>query len=221
MLGRACILLLFVTLAPAGGAGGGVADGVIAVVGDTPILVSDLRLAQAVRLVPREDDAGAWGRKLLDARLRLEVEYQDLTAGETLRVTADPGPVLERLAGAAGGRAALERRLAAWGLSTGDLEDLASRIATVEQAVETRFRRGIRISAAEIEEAYREELAPRVRAGGGTAPPLEDVRDRLGRLLAERRLNKRLERWLREAGERYPVIRYRPWTAEPEPAAAP
>lgn len=208
-------------LAAGSGAGGGVADGVIAVVGETPILVSDLRLAQAVRLVPREDDAAAWGRRLLDARLRLEMEYQDLTAGGAVRSTANPQPVLQRLAESAGGRAALEGRLAALGLSWGDLEDLALRIATVERAVETRFRRGIRISPAEIEAAYRDELAPRVRADGETPPPLGEVRDRLRVLLAERRLNQRLERWLQEARERYPVIRYRTWTAEPEPAATP
>ena len=59
---------------------------VLAVVGNTPILFSDLELAALVRLV--EPEAGeaeaAFRSRLLDARVRLELQFRDLEDGGLL-----------------------------------------------------------------------------------------------------------------------------------------
>ncbi len=196
-------------------------DGVVAVVGQVPILVSDLRLAQTVHLVAPDPDLERWGRRLLDARIKLELEYQDLTSGSAIRRQVDSGPALERLLAAGGGREHLLATIQPLGLGTADVEDLAVRLATVEAGIDSRFRRTVRISPDELHTAYAEELAPEIVRRGGTPPPFEEVEDQLRKLLSERRLNQRLERWLAEARERFPIVRYRTWTAEAESSDTP
>ena len=53
---------------------------VLAVVGTTPILLSDLELAALVRLVDAEPEeaANTYRSRLLDARIRLEIEFRDI-----------------------------------------------------------------------------------------------------------------------------------------------
>ena len=220
LAGTAAILLL--ALAVPGRAGAqAVADGVLAVVGDVPILVSDLRLAEAVRLAPQENDLDRWGAALLDARIRLELEYQDLTVGGLARRRMDTASAMARLLEAGGGREAVLARIAPYGLGLADLEELALRVAAVEEAIHVRFEGAIHVSDEEIRSVYASELAPAVRRRGKTPPPLETVRDDVRRLVAERKLNRRLEAWLAEARTRFPVVRYRPWRAEAGLAAAP
>lgn len=202
-----------VFLASISGAQERLEDGVVAVVGQVPILVSDLRLAETVHLVAPDPEPERWGSRLLDARIKLELEYQDLTSGGTIRRQADSGPALQRLLTAGGGREHLMAVLRPFGIGMADVEDLAVRLATVQAAIDSRFRRTVRISLDELHTAYAEELVPEIVRRGGTPPPFEEVEDRLRKLLSERRLNQRLERWLAEARERFPVVRYRTWTA--------
>jgi len=216
----AAVLLAILVVLPAA-AGERLEEGVVAVVGDVPILVSDLRLAEAVRLAPPEEDPARWGEALLDARIRLELEYQDLTVGGLARRRVDPGPALQRLFEAGGGRDAVLARIAPYGLGLPDVEELALRVAAVEEAIHVRFEGSIHVSDEEIRTVYGSEIAPEIRRRGERPPPLESLRDRIRRLVAERKLNERLEAWLAEAGTRFPVVRYRPWRAEAGLAAAP
>ncbi len=216
----AAVLLAILTAVPVA-AGERLEEGVVAVVGDVPILVSDLRLAEAVRLAPLDEDLDRWGEALLDARIRLELEYQDLTAGGLARRHLDAGPALERLLVAGGGRDAVLARIAPYGLGLSDVEELALRVVAVEEAIHVRFEGSIHVSDEEIRSVYGSEIAPEIRRRGETPPPLESVGHRIRRLVAERKLNDRLEAWLAEAQTRFPVVRYRPWRAEPGLAAAP
>jgi len=216
------VFLALLAVPPVSGAQGvEVEEGVVAVVGDMPILVSDLRLAEAVRLVPPEDDPDRWGAALLDARIRLELEYQDLTAGGLARRQVDSAPALARLLESGGGRRAVLARIAPYGLGLPDLEELALRVAAVEEAIHVRFKSSIHVSDEEIRTVYAEEIAPEIRRRGEAPPPLETLEERIRRLVAERKLNRRLEAWLAEARTRFPVVRYRPWRAEPDLAATP
>ena len=184
-------------------------------VGDAPILVSDLRLAEAVQLAPAEDDLSRWGQALLESRIRLELEYQDLTSGGLAHREVDATGALERLVAAGGGRDAVLARLRPYRLGMADLQELALRVATVEEAIHVRFEAGIRVTPGEMRSVYEQEIVPEVRKRGGTPPPYDTLREKLHRLVAERKLNHRLEEWLVEARTRFPVVRYRSWKAEP------
>jgi hypothetical protein len=186
-------------------------DEVAAAVGTTPILRSDLRLAELVRLerpAPGES-AEDFGTRLLDARIRLELQFRDLEASGTLyRLDIDLGPARARLLERAGGDAAVEAALVANGLTAADLDELALRIAVVEAFIEQRLRPRVRIGSDELTAAYRELVAGPIEAAGQNPPPLESVQEELHRLLAERALNDEIERWLASASEQIEVTRF-------------
>jgi hypothetical protein len=186
-------------------------DEVAAAVGTTPILRSDLRLAELVRLeepAPGES-AEDFGARLLDARIRLELQFRDLEASGTLyRLDLDLGPARARLVERAGGEAAVEAGLAVNGLTSADLDELALRIAVVNAFIEQRLRPRIRVGSDEIRAAYQELVAGPSEAAGQSPPPLESVQGELHRLLAERALNDEIERWLLAAAEQIEVTRF-------------
>lgn len=188
-----------------------VIDEVAAAVGTTPILRSDLRLAELVRLEEPEpgESAEDFGARLLDARIRLELQFRDLEASGTLyRLDIDVGPARAGLVEQAGGDAAVEAALMANGLTAADLDELALRIAVVDGFIEQRLRPRVRVGTDELRAAYQELVAGPIEAAGQSPPPLESVQEELHRLLAERALNDEIERWLRAATEQIEVTRF-------------
>lgn len=188
-----------------------VIDEVAAAVGTTPILRSDLRLAELVRLEEPEsgESAEEFGARLLDARIRLELQFRDLEASGTLyRLDIDVGPARAGLVERAGGDAAVEAALMANGLTAADLDELALRVAVVDAFIEQRLRPRVRVGSDELAAAYRELVAGPIEAAGQSPPPLESVQEELHRLLAERALNDEIERWLSAATEQIEVTRF-------------
>jgi len=186
-------------------------DEVAAAVGTTPILRSDLRLAELVILeepAPGES-VEDFGTRLLEARIRLELQFRDLEASGTLyRLDIDLGPARARLVERAGGDAAVAAALAANGLTAADLDELALRIAVVDAFIEQRLRPRVRVGSDELTAAYQELVAGPIEAAGQSPPPLESVQEELHRLLAERALNDEIERWLLAASEQIEVTRF-------------
>lgn len=187
-----------------------VVEEVLAVVGSSPILDSDLRLAALVGLV--DGATGDAGRSdLLRARVRLELQFTDLeTTGTLFRLDLDVDAALDQLVERGGGTDAVSQRLANAGFSWDDVRDLAVRVAAVTAYVEQRLRPRIRVTPEELEAAYAGELVPRLESLGETPPPLPEVRDLLQRLVTERRLNEQIEEWLRTARTQHPVTVFRP-----------
>jgi len=186
-------------------------DEVVAAVGTTPILRSDLRLAELVRLIeptPAES-AEAFGTRLLEARIRLELQFRDLEASGTLyRLDIDVSSARTALVERAGGDAAIAPALAASGLTAADLDELALRIAVVNAYVEQRLRPRVRVGADELRAAYQELVVAPIEGTGQTAPPMESVQEQLHLLVAERALNAEIERWLASAAEQIEVTRF-------------
>ncbi len=187
-----------------------VVEEVLAVVGNTPILYSDVTLAAAVRLLdPATEIEGQYRSRLLDARIRLEVEYRDLEeSGLLFRLDLDPQRARDALIIRGGGAEVLERELSASGLSWPDLEELALRIAAVDAYVEQRLRPRVSVSMEEIDAAYQELLVAEIATTDEPPPPVAVVQDQLRALLVERKLNEEIERWLVRAGERQEVTRF-------------
>jgi hypothetical protein len=187
-----------------------VVEEVLAVVGNTPILYSDVTLAALVRLVePTGEIEEEFRSRLLDGRIRLEVEYRDLEeSGLLFRLDLDPQAARNMLIARGGGTENLERGFASSGLSWPDLEELALRVAAVDAFVEQRLRPRVAVSLEEIEVAYQELLVAEIATADEPPPPLAVVQEQLRTLLVERKLNQEIERWLTRARERQEVTRF-------------
>lgn len=187
-----------------------VIEEVLAVVGNTPILYSDVTLAALVRMVePTTEIDRQYRSQLLDARIRLEVEYRDLEeSGLLFRLDLDPQRARSALITRGGGTEMLESKMSASGLSWPDLEELALRIAAVDAYVEQRLRPRVAVSMEEIDAAYQELLVAEIATTDEPPPPVAVVQDQLRALLVERKLNEEIERWLVRAGERQEVTRF-------------
>jgi len=188
-----------------------VVDEVVAVVGSAPILASDIDLAALVGIVPREPEEPEAGyrTRLLDARIRLELQYRNLeSTGALYRLDLEGPGQVENLMARFESDAGLSSGLEPLGLGRTDIEDLGLRLAATTAYVEQRLRPRISVTTTELEGAYQrlvESLPP-----SEALPPLPSVEDKLRLLLVERKLNGEIERWLEEARERQEVIRFRP-----------
>lgn len=188
-----------------------VLEEVMAVVGATPILHSDIVLAELVHLVEPDPDATAGDHRsrLLDARIRLELQYRDLEESGTLyRLDIDLETALDSLVDRAGDEQTLRSRLSDHGLDWADLEELALRIAAASAFTEQRLRPRVSVNVEDVRTAYEELVVARSQSNDQTIPPLAAVHDDLHRLLLERKLNDEIERWLESAAERHEVTRF-------------
>lgn len=183
---------------------------VVAVVDRTPLLLSDIHLAQHLVLVERtyglsdEDYRSA----LLDARIQLEVQFRDLEASGVLyRLDLDVAETRRSLVEKAGGAEALGRTLAPTGLNDADIDELALRICAANAYAEQRLRPRVSVGLQEIETAYR-RLAVELESQGEDAPTLTAVQDQLRRLIAERKLNDEIERWVTRALQEREITRF-------------
>jgi hypothetical protein len=181
---------------------------VLAVVGDTPILHSDVELAMLLEIVDR-DPIETYRSRVLDARIRLEIEFRDLEDGGLLfRLELDTRGVRESLTAGAGGEEELNRGLLANGLVWPDVDELVLRIAAVNAFVDQRLLPRVSVNTEEIEAAYQDLLVKEIAASDETVPPLATVQERLRQILVARKLNEEIERWVERANERQEVLRF-------------
>lgn len=183
---------------------------VVAVVDRTPLLASDITLAQLLRLVDRPFSAteGDYRSALLDARIQLEVQFRDLeSSGVLYRLDLDVLEVRRNLIQGAGGLDAIAGGLDAAGLDDTDIDELALRVCAVNAFAEQRLRPRVNVTMQEIETAYR-RLAVDLESQGEQAPPLTSVQEQLHRLVSERKLNEEIERWVGRALAEREVTRF-------------
>jgi hypothetical protein len=208
------LILIFMAVsyfAAADEAGFETVEEVLAVVGNTPILYSDVELMALLRVVDPdpEESPETYRSRLLEARIRLEVEFRDLEeSGLLYRLEVDPTAVRGRLIARGGGVEVVVPQLESEGLSLADLDELALRLAAVDAYVQQRLRSRVAVTMEEIEGAYQQLLVDEIAATDEALPPLAAVRDRLTTLLVERKLNQEIERWLELAVTRQEVTRF-------------
>jgi hypothetical protein len=187
---------------------------VVAAVGNTPILSSDLSLAREVKLIertPSETDS-EFAERLLETRINLELQFRDLEDSGTLfRLDLDVARSRADLVDRSGGEATLISRLEAEGLTAEDLDELSLRMASATAYIEQRLRPRIRVTAEEIQATYRDVVVQEMEAVDHDPPPLEEIQENIRQLLVQRKLNDEIERWLSAAAEQHEVtLYYRP-----------
>ena len=204
------ILLIFSHLSAAQDLTREPVEEVVAVVDRTPLLLSDVDLAELLVLVERPFGATDvdYRSALLEARIQLEVQFRDLEASGVLyRLDLDVVEVRRSLLSAADDAASLSGELEANGLGEADIDELALRVCAANAYAEQRLRSRISVSLQEIETAYR-RLAVELESQGESAPPLTSVHDQLHQLIAERKLNDEIERWVERALDEREVTRF-------------
>jgi hypothetical protein len=180
------LLVLALTLRLAALAEGAVVERIVAVVDGRPLLLSEVRVLQAVRgdteETAREALVDEWLMFSEAARLPqlAPTADEEARAQESLKVQA-PGAHSPR---------------------PEDLRRLARRQATIVKYVDFRFRPQVRVEEAALRAAYAAEHPQ-------GQPPFEAVVEELRARLASRELDRRIEEWIKElrsAAE----IRYNP-----------
>jgi hypothetical protein len=205
------IVLLALAAVSAPADGPVIVEKVLAVVGTAPILTSDVTLAEHVGLLPRDpgESTASYRSRLLDARIRLELQYRDLeTSGVLYRLHLETDVVLHELVTRAGGPEPLATALTAGGFTQEDLDQLALRLAAARAYTEERLRPTVSVTLEEIQQAYEHLVRDQLASSGASAPSLPEVQDRLRALLVERKLNDEIRRWLETARERLGVTRF-------------
>jgi len=87
--------------------------------------------------------------------------------------------------------------LAAYGLTEEDVEGRAAVQLNVLRYLDLRFRPEIHIERRAMENYYRQQLLPEMRAAGWPDTPFEQVAPKIEELLIEQRLNELQDQWVR------------------------
>jgi hypothetical protein len=184
---------------------------VLALVNGVPVLASDVDLAEAGSLIPRNQGEAedAYRRAVVEALVDLELRWQDLEAAAIApRISVDLDAAWRKTVQRAGGEEELRRRLERIGLSEGALRELVRRAAVVEGYVASRFGPFVRPTSQEVERAWEGEFVPKLKAAGQPVPELSQVHAEVESVLRERKLAAEVERWTSDLAKRAEIIRY-------------
>lgn len=196
------VLLALAILAPAAihgqAAAPTLADRVVAVVDEDPILASDIEQAIGLGMERRrasEDDVG-FRRRVLDAlieqRLRFhEVDRFGFTEVPVEEIEARYAEIRARFAS----QELFRARLREIGLSEEGLRQLVARQLMVLTYVEERVGAKVFVALDDIRAYYESTLVPEMARGGAVVSPIEEVREQIRAVLREQRLNEEIERW--------------------------
>jgi hypothetical protein len=183
-------------------------DRIVAVVNGDIVLESDLdEELRFVKLQPYRITSGETPReqalsRLIDRRLILQQQegvaqapVTDAEVDEEISDLRKDLPMCERYACTTD--AGWKRFLTDQGFTEKELRDHYRLRIQVLHFIEQRFRSGIRISDAQIEEFYTKTMLPQYAKEKATPPPLEAVSDRIEQVLLQQQVSVLLDQWLK------------------------
>jgi hypothetical protein len=162
-----------------------VAERIVAVVDERPLLLSDLRALMAVRgLADAEALEAAIDERLmhLEAARLPQADVSPEEEDRALALLLETRPLLRP------------------GVPEPDLRRLLRRQLAILKYVEFRFRPQVRVGDDEVRKAWEEE-----QAGNPAGPALEDAQEEIRERLERRALDERIEAWVRELRARADV----------------
>lgn len=178
-----------------------VIDRIVAVVNRTPILASDCdeELRFEAMVDGREVERTATARDAALERLvnQMLIEQQMTAARYVPAPEAETQAAIEQVKKQI---AADDRQWAAalqkYGLNSGTVTSHVRRQLNQLRYIEMRFQSEARPTLDAVKKYYEGQYVPKVRAAGGSAKPLADVRDQIEQILAEQRVNELMTSWL-------------------------
>jgi hypothetical protein len=172
-------------------------DGIAVRIEDDIIMESEVReLEKFQQLVDGK-------RKPREEVLR-ELEDQWVIRGEakTSKFPSPPSEEVDRayssLVSQYGSPEEFQKQLESVGLTEKEVRRLLADQLYFARFLDYRFRPAAQVDDAQVDAYYRDEFVPALSAKGQTAPPLEEVEDRIREVLIERAITERAEKWLDE-----------------------
>jgi peptidyl-prolyl cis-trans isomerase SurA len=204
-----CPCVLAFCLLPSAACGGTVLDRIAVVVGTQVITETQIDLGIRVTALMQDDPldfSAAAKHKEAERQIEQKLILKELEFSRFPRPTMSD--VLPRL------RAIIQRRfhdsedefraaLKKYGLTEEDFEKHVLWQITFLRFIDFRFRPGIQVTEAEIEEHFKTQILPLAqKANPGKPVTLEDYHDRIERVLRGRREDAELNTWLKETRAR-------------------
>ena len=190
-----------------------VLDSVVAIVNGDVLLESDVEQEQrleGLQLQPAGENTLVNAAQHLVTRTLIEQRMKaqgDPTKASDEQVTKTIADLRKQLPGCAPAHceteAGWQKFLAARGLSAEEVNQSWRERLTILAYVDERFRAGIRVSHADIENYYQQQLVPQFTAKHQTAPPLKQLQTRIQEVLLQEQVTKQMDDWeqtLRQEG---------------------
>ena len=186
-----------------------IADRVVAIVNDEPILLSEIHQSSPTGLV-ESDRLPEMMKARLEGRINQtlilqEVKRLKLFAIDNARIEAMKEALLEQHGG---NRDSLNADLKQRGLAPRELDAWLQRYLLINSFIDYRFRRSIEIDELEMQDYYQGTFVPEFKRDNPQqpVPTFESRRILISALLKERLVNLALENWLDEARSRARIV---------------
>lgn len=182
-----------------------VVDRIVARIEGDVVTLSELReLRSFQELVEGHSAAEA---KLVDLLLEQWIVNAEASTTRFPRLApAEVQQALERLEKQFPSPEAYRARCAALELSPEAVRRHLEQQLFLVRYLDWKFRPAVQVHAREIEQYYREELAPRLARSGQGVPPLAQVDEMIRELLTQRQINELAARWLEEMRARLRIV---------------
>ena len=195
-------------LALAAVAHGEVLDRIIAVVNNTPIMLSDwdeewrceaLLAGRTPESYSEAEQHEVFDRMVDQELLRQQMRTYLLQPVSDADVQLSVQETKKQLA--KGDDAAWQLQLKRAGVTEREITAHSRRQLEIERFVDTRFRAGIRIEDRTVRRYYRNEFLPQLHSSGAEDVPFDTVSGKIREILIQQRINEQLSGWLQTLRE--------------------
>jgi len=199
-------IVLLAGLVPARGSD--VLDRIIAIVNNTPVLLSDwdeawrceaLLAGRAPDSYSKAEQQEVFSRLVDQELIREQMKGYLLSPVSAADLESRIKDVRSQLAGASD--AQWKTTLQRVGITEEQLSAHLQKQIELEQFVDMRFRAGIRIDDRSISHYYRNEFLPKLQQAGGKPVPLEEVSGKIREILTQQRMEEQLNGWIQTLRE--------------------
>jgi len=181
-----------------------VVDRIVAVVNRQVILQSELEQAARVEFLLQgrslEDLNQAEMQAVLDRMIDQDLLEQQIANTPMLDPTPDElavrlREIREQIPGA-GDDAAWRRMMGSYAVTEVDVQKQLTTQLRILRFIDLRFRNLAHVDRASINNYYTDKLLPELRKQGAPEPPLNQVSDKIEKILVEQRIDEMLNAWL-------------------------
>jgi hypothetical protein len=188
---------------------GDIIDRIVATVNKNVILQSDLEdsvqyerfmAGEPLSKLTQADYRSALERLIDQELLRQQMASLQLASPTAMQVDARIAE-LRKLYPGAENEQTWQRILKEYGITETGLRGRVAREIALMHFVDLRLRPSVHVARGEIESYYRDQFLPKLKQAGGGEAPLEQVSDKIERILEQQRVDELLNSWLKDLRE--------------------